>query len=109
MDIRVALLALLGTIPLTACGSDCDDGPAKEDFTLENEELTGEQLEEILAAYPGEPTPRCWEACEAAYDAKKGWMVVRLDSCSLTLGAFPSHGGVVSCTGGGVEFDYFCE
>ena len=104
MNVRDALLAVLATVPLTACraATDCDVG--REEFVID-EALSPEQIDEIVTDYDladHEAIP-CETACREAYSEVEGWTAAGVDTCSLSLPSSPNGWGHVKCTGTGYD------
>jgi hypothetical protein len=112
MDVRLALLTILATVPLAGCPSTWNCDPPQEQFQIDDAEVSAAQLDELVAAYAvdGWDDLECQTVCRDAYQRQRGWEVGTVDSCELTLPENPDGSGEpgrVSCAGTGYE--YFCE
>lgn len=112
MDVRVALLTILATVPLTGCPSVWNCDPPSEKFELD-EPVTAAQIDEIIqyyTIYESWDDLDCETACRHIYEQQRSWQSDSVDSCELTLPENPDGSGEpghVTCKGTG--FEYFCE
>jgi hypothetical protein len=111
VDVRLALLTILATIPLTGCPSVWNCNPDDEQFDLD-QEVTAATLDELVQTYGVSAWDQltCEDVCRETYAANRGWEATSMDSCELTLPENPNGSGTagqVTCTGTGHE--YYCE
>jgi hypothetical protein len=112
MDVRLALLTILSTVPLTGCPSSIwNCNPEDEQFDLDEEVLAAD-LDELVELYglSGWDQLDCETVCRETYAAIREWDAGPIDSCELTLPENPDGSGMpgqVTCTGTGHE--YICE
>lgn len=112
MDVRLALLTILATVPLTGCPSVWGCDPDHEQFQLDDAEVTAAQLDELVGAYGvvSWDQLQCESVCSDAYRRQREWQTGTIDSCALTLPENEDGSGEpgrVSCAGTGYE--YICE
>jgi hypothetical protein len=129
VDVRLALLTILATVPVTGCTSPSDPpspelrpprcNAPREQFKIQNTKVTAARLDELVKTYQVEGWHEldCDRVCAAAYDAQRHWIAREIKDCILKLPEHrsdsvenPSDGAAsasVSCTGTG--YKYLCE
>lgn len=110
MSVRDAVLAVLASIPPTACQDTTSCLPDPEGFSID-EPLSPEQIERLVSIFdlPDQEAIACDDACRAVYSGEvdneaHGYRVSEVDSCSLSVPPDPGDEGHLSCTGKGYEY-----